>query len=49
LLENGRRVARIDTLAKLTRALEVSADNLMEGIEWMPPPPAKGGQFREPS
>lgn len=47
LLENGRRVARIDTLAKLMRALEVSADDLMAGIEWMPPAPTRDGQFRE--
>jgi transcriptional regulator with XRE-family HTH domain len=49
LLENGHRVARIDTLAKLTRSLEIRADDLMEGIEWMPPPLARGGQFRKPS
>jgi transcriptional regulator with XRE-family HTH domain len=47
LLENGNRVARIDTLAELTKTLEVSADELMAGIEWMPPPPTRPGKFRE--
>jgi transcriptional regulator with XRE-family HTH domain len=47
LLERGLRTPRIDTLAKLTRALEVSADDLMAGIEWMPPAPIRPGRFRE--
>lgn len=46
-LENGLRVARVDTLAKLTRVLEINADDLMKGIEWIPPAPARVGQFRE--
>ncbi len=46
-LENGLRVARIDTLAKLMRVLEVSADDLMKGIEWIPPAPARVGQFHD--
>lgn len=33
-LERGLRVARIDTLVKLRDALEVSADDLLEGIAW---------------
>jgi transcriptional regulator with XRE-family HTH domain len=47
LLENGRRVARIDTLAKLTQSLELSANDLMAGIEWMPSAHPRPGQFRE--
>lgn len=35
-LERGLRLARIDTLAKLTGALGVSADALLEGIDWRP-------------
>jgi transcriptional regulator with XRE-family HTH domain len=31
-LENGRRVARIDTLVKLAGVLEVTADELLKGI-----------------
>lgn len=47
LLENGKRVPRIDTLAKLARCLEITPNDLMKGIEWMPPAPARVGQFRE--
>ncbi len=46
-LENGQRLPRIDTLIKLKTVLEVSADDLLTGIEWMPPAPARDGQFRE--
>ncbi|MGB7685998.1 MAG: helix-turn-helix transcriptional regulator [Solirubrobacterales bacterium] len=35
LLENGRRVPRIDTLVKLTSALSVEAKELLDGIEWV--------------
>ena len=35
-LERGLRLARIDTLIKLTGALGVSADALLEGIDWRP-------------
>jgi transcriptional regulator with XRE-family HTH domain len=35
-LERGLRVARIDTLIKLAGSLEVSADELLEGMEWAP-------------
>jgi transcriptional regulator with XRE-family HTH domain len=35
-LENGRRVARIDTLVKLAGVLEVATDDLLEGIVWVP-------------
>lgn len=47
MLEHGQRLPRIDTLVKLKTALEVSADDLLTGIEWMPPAPARQGQFRE--
>lgn len=35
-LERGLRIARIDTLIKLAVSLEVSADELLEGIDWVP-------------
>lgn len=35
-LERGLRLARIDTVVKLTGALGVSADALLEGIDWRP-------------
>lgn len=35
-LERGLRVARIDTLIKLAVSLEVSADELLVGIDWVP-------------
>lgn len=34
LLETGKRVARVDTLVKLTSALKVSPDELLDGITW---------------
>lgn len=36
LLERGERVARVDTLVKLMGALEVDADELLAGLEWLP-------------
>jgi transcriptional regulator with XRE-family HTH domain len=33
-LERGLRLARIDTLVKLKDSLEVSYDDLLEGIAW---------------
>lgn len=35
-LERGLRIARIDTLIKLAASLEVSADELLEGLDWEP-------------
>lgn len=35
-LERGLRLARIDTLVKLRGSLEVSADDLLQGIGWQP-------------
>jgi len=42
LLERGRRVPRIDTLAKLAGALAVFPAELLDGIEWAP---ASSGRF----
>ncbi len=36
LLERGVRLPRLDTLVKVAASLEVSADELLEGIEWTP-------------
>lgn len=36
LLERGQRIPRIDTLVKLAGALGVSADELLDGLEWQP-------------
>lgn len=38
-IENGRRMPRVDTLMRLAGALEVRAEDLLRGIEWLPPPP----------
>jgi transcriptional regulator with XRE-family HTH domain len=35
-LERGLRLARIDTLIKLVGSLEVSADELLDGLGWDP-------------
>jgi transcriptional regulator with XRE-family HTH domain len=35
-LERGLRIARIDTLIKLAGSLEVSTDELLVGIDWVP-------------
>jgi transcriptional regulator with XRE-family HTH domain len=42
LIENGRRQPRIETVARLAGALEVSSENLFEGIRWEP----GSGEFR---
>jgi len=36
LLERGARVPRIDTLVKISSALQIRPSELIEGIEWMP-------------
>lgn len=38
-IENGRRIPRVDTMVRLAGALEVKAEVLLSGIEWLPPPP----------
>jgi transcriptional regulator with XRE-family HTH domain len=44
-LETGKRLPRVDTLVKLTTALEVSADELLRGIDWTLPAPSRLGSF----
>jgi transcriptional regulator with XRE-family HTH domain len=45
-LERGLRVARIDTLAKLSSSLEVDPGELMVGINWTPGD-VRRGRFQE--
>lgn len=45
LLETGKRLPRLDTLVKLAAALEVEPCELLRGIEWIPAPPGRAGQF----
>jgi transcriptional regulator with XRE-family HTH domain len=35
-LENAKRMPRLDTLVKLTSALDCRADELIEGMAWKP-------------
>lgn len=44
-LERGLRLARADTIAKLSAALEVDPGELFEGIEWQPGD-IRRGQFK---
>jgi len=44
-VENGERLPRVDTLLKLSGALEVSVEKLLDGIEWIVPGPQVGGSF----
>lgn len=45
-LERGRREPRLGTLIKLSGALDVSLDELLEGIGWKPrAPTVTRGQF----
>lgn len=45
-LERGLRLARADTIAKLSGALEIGPEELFEGIEWQPGD-IRLGRFRE--
>lgn len=36
MIERAERVPRIDTLVKLAGALEISAGELLDGLEWQP-------------
>jgi transcriptional regulator with XRE-family HTH domain len=45
MIEKGHRLPRVDTLMKLAAALSVGVEQLIEGIEWIPPGPAAGGSF----
>lgn len=44
MLENGQRVARIDTLIQLSGAMSVSPLDLVTGITWTPGG-VQGGSF----
>ncbi len=45
MLERGIRLARIDTLIKLSGALEIQPGELLEGLDWTPGGP-RIGRFR---
>jgi transcriptional regulator with XRE-family HTH domain len=45
LVEKGGRLPRVDTLLKLSSALGVGVEKLLEGIEWNPPGTHAGGGF----
>jgi transcriptional regulator with XRE-family HTH domain len=45
MVENGIRLPRVDTLIKLATALDVRAESLLEGIEWVLPAPTRSGSF----
>lgn len=47
-LERGLRIARIDTLLKLSGSLEVEPSELLVGIDWSPGD-VRLGRFRPPS
>lgn len=42
LLENGRRVPRIDTLVRLADSMVVAPGELLDGISWVPAPRVVG-------
>jgi transcriptional regulator with XRE-family HTH domain len=44
-IEGGRRLPRVDTLLKLASALDVKAEELLDGIEWIAPAPTRPGTF----
>jgi transcriptional regulator with XRE-family HTH domain len=44
-IESGQRLPRVDTLIKLASALAVKFEELVEGIEWTVPAPARSGSF----
>jgi len=44
-LERGLRIARIDTLIKLAASLEVTSDELLVGLAWVPGE-TRHGKFR---
>jgi transcriptional regulator with XRE-family HTH domain len=47
VLERGSRLPRIDTLVKLSGALGVTPDDLLDGISWRPAE-SRPGAFQEP-
>jgi transcriptional regulator with XRE-family HTH domain len=42
-LERGLRIARIDTLIKLSASLGISAEELLAGVAWEPGDVQRGG------
>jgi transcriptional regulator with XRE-family HTH domain len=44
-IEIGQRLPRADTLIKLASALAVGVEELVAGIEWIIPAPARSGSF----
>lgn len=45
MVESGDRLPRVDTLLKLTSALGVRAEELLDGIVWIIPAPKRSGSF----
>jgi transcriptional regulator with XRE-family HTH domain len=45
LVEQGKRLPRVDTLMKLAGALDIGVETLVDGIEWIPPGPSAGGSL----
>jgi DNA-binding XRE family transcriptional regulator len=45
LLENGRRVARVDTLIQLAGAMSIAPEELLDGIHWNAGSDPAAGQF----
>ena len=45
LLENGKRVARIDTLIQLAGAMSIVPEELLDGIHWNAGSDPAAGQF----
>lgn len=45
LVEQGKRLPRVDTLMKLTGALDIGVETLVDGIEWIPPGPSATGSL----
>ncbi len=37
LLERGKRTPRLDTIVRVAAALQVSLDDLVDGIDWIEP------------
>jgi transcriptional regulator with XRE-family HTH domain len=42
LMESGQRLPRLDTLVKLAGALGVTANDLLDGVDWEPSVQQKG-------
>lgn len=45
MLEQGTRLARVDTLMKLAGALAIDPTELLEGIKWLPPRSGEEGSL----